>query len=73
MVSKLFWGKQIPRKVVFGVGLYTIGNPIFDYFYSPIKHNISAPEFSIEKYGAGTHAVITGATSATGRAFSARL
>jgi len=58
---------------VLGIGLYTIAYPIFDYGYAPVKHNLVGSEFSIKDYGAGSHAVITGATSATGRAFSARL
>ena len=55
----------MPRKFVFGVGLYTIGYNLYDQFSAPIMHNTQDPP-NLSKYGKGSYAVVTGASNSTG-------
>lgn len=68
MLRKLFWGKRIPRKVLFVTGLYTIFYPIYDMSYASVTQNLiqREPVNLQSRYGANTVAVVAGATSSTG-------
>lgn len=68
MLKKLFWGKRIPRKVVFVTGIYTILYPLYDQTYACVMQNIfqREPVNLLARYGVDTVAVVTGATSTTG-------
>ena len=72
MWRKIFWGKKLPRRFVFGVGLYTIGYNIYDVLDAPVRHNMEETN-NMKRYGQGTYAVVTGASNPTGRAFCDRL
>ena len=65
-VSSLFWGKKLPRKIVFGVGFYTIGYTFYDQFNATVMHNMIREPVNMDKYGKGSYAVVTGACSTTG-------
>ena len=71
----LVWGKRTPRKLVFGVGLFTIGAGLTDWLKAPIMHNTSVREAHSlrRRYGEGSYAVVTGATDPTGEAFCDQL
>jgi hypothetical protein len=69
----LLWGKRLPRKVVFAVGLYTMFYPLYDILDAPIRHQFQEPSDLASVYGKGSVAVITGATNPTGIAFAERL
>ena len=64
------WGRQRPRRLVFAVGLYTIGAGIYDMAYPAVTQNIREKVNLKERYGAGTWVVITGATNDLGREFA---
>jgi hypothetical protein len=75
MIKKLFWGKRLPRKVVFVTGLYTILYPVYDCSYAAITQNLiqREPVNLQTRYGAGTTAVVAGGTSSTGQAICEKL
>ena len=73
MWKYLFWGKRTPRRLVFGVGLFTIGSGFYDWLKAPIMHNVNGPQDASARYGKGSYAVVTGATSSTGQAFCDKL
>lgn len=73
MWKKLFWGKKLPRRTVFAVGLYTIGHGIYDLTNAAVRHNSMDELNHKQRYGDGTVAVITGAASSTGEAFAEKL
>ena len=60
--------RHIPRLVVFGTGIYTIGNLFYDQTYATITQKlIERQPFNFQqRYGENTFAVIAGATSPTG-------
>jgi hypothetical protein len=58
-----------PRTYFYGAGLFTIGNQLYDMSYFTVQHNQRKAYNLSQRYGQGSYAVITGATSATGRAF----
>ena len=71
MIKKIFWGKRTPRKLVFATGLYTLTNGLVDMMWAPITHNLleRRPANLQTTYGANSYAVVTGATSDSGRAY----
>jgi 17beta-estradiol 17-dehydrogenase / very-long-chain 3-oxoacyl-CoA reductase len=69
----MLWGKRLPRKFVFGCGLYTIGYTVYDALDAPIRHQIQEPVDMASRYGRGTVAVIAGPTDAAGLAYCDRL
>ena len=69
----IFWGKRTPTLLVYGVGAYTVGGFFVDFLKAPIMHNTMDPVPIVSRYGRGTTAVITGATSPTGQAFADKL
>ena len=69
----MLWGKRIPRKIVFTVGLYTLFYPFYDMGEAAIRHNVQEPVDLRTTYGVGSIAVITGANNSTGLAFAERL
>lgn len=74
-MMKLFWGKRLPRKIVFVTGLYTLTNGLVDSLWSPFTQNVLQRDaYDLKfRYGAGTHAVVTGATSDLGKAYASEL
>ena len=72
---KLFWGKKLPRRTLFAVGAYTITYNVYDWLYAPFTHKLmDRPALNAaERYGAGTFAVVAGASSDTGRAYCQHL
>ena len=63
MIKKIFWGKKTPRRFVFAIGLFTIGNGIYDVTKASVLHNVRDPLPIAQRYGHNTTAVVTGATS----------
>ena len=63
------WGNKRPRKLIFLVGLYTIGAGIYDMTYPAITQINRAPHNLKERYGSGSWVVISGATNELGREF----
>ena len=63
------WGRQRPRRLVFAVGLYTIGYSIYDMIYPAVLQNLRENVDLKKRYGSGTWVVITGATNRLGREF----
>lgn len=64
-----FWGRHRPRKLVFLVGLYTIGYGIYDMSYAAVTQNYREGVYLRSRYGPGTYVVITGATNPLGHEF----
>ena len=69
----MLWGKRIPRKVVFTVGLYTLLYPFYDMGEAAVRHNVQEPVDLRTTYGVGSVAVITGVNNSTGLAFAEKL
>lgn len=58
-----------PKTYFYGVGLYTIGNQLYDMSYFTVQHNQRPAHDLKQRYGQDSYAVVAGATSAAGRAF----
>ena len=63
------WGRQRPRRLVFAVGLYTVGAGVFDMLYPAVTQNFREKVDLKQRYGPGTWVVITGATNELGKEF----
>ena len=54
------------KKVIYGVGLYTIAERTYDMLYAPVLHNSREKLAFKSRYGQNTWAVVSGATNPTG-------
>ena len=63
------WGRQRPRRLVFAVGLYTVGYGLFDMFYPAFTQNIREKQNFSQRYGKGTWVVVSGSTNEIGKEF----
>lgn len=64
------WGRKRPRKIIFLIGMYTIGYGLYDMFYAGVVHHMRDKVNLRQRYGAGTWAVVSGATNDVGKEFS---
>lgn len=64
------WGRRLPRKFMFCVGLYTIGYGIYDQSWAAIMHNQRERVNFKERYGQDAWVVISGATNPLGREYA---
>ena len=70
---KIFtWGNRRPRRLVFAVGLYTIGYNIFDMTYASVAHSSRPAHHLSSRYGQGTWVVITGGAEDVSKEFAKR-
>ena len=67
------WGRKRPRKLIFLVGLYTVGAGLYDMAYPAVTQNFREPVSLKQRYGVGTWAVISGATNELGKEFATQL
>lgn len=68
-MSKQWWGRKRPRRLVFAVGLYTVGSCLYDMLYPAVTQNMREKLDLKKRYGADTWVVVTGATNELGREF----
>ena len=67
------WGRKLPRKFFFAVGLYSIGYTITDLTWAAVMQNQRERMKFQERYGEGSWAVISGATNPTGQEYARQL
>ena len=71
VLGKIFkWGNKRPRRLVYAIGLYTIGYGIYDMSYASIMHNARDIVDHKKRYGSDTWVVISGATDPLGQEFA---
>ena len=63
------WGRQRPRRLVYAVGLYTVGYGLFDIVYPAVTQNMREKHNLSQRYGRGTWVVISGSTNEIGREY----
>ena len=61
------WGRKLPRKLMFTVGLYSIGYGIYDQSWAAIMQNQREKLDLKQRYGDDSWVVISGATNPLGR------
>ena len=54
------WGNKRPRRLIYAVGLYTIGYGIYDMSWASFAHNLREPYDPRKRYGKNTWVVISG-------------
>ncbi len=67
------WGRKRPRRLIFLVGLYTVGAGLYDMVYPAITQNNRDKHNLRERYGINTWVVISGATNQLGQEFTQEL
>ena len=65
-----FGRRRLPRKLIYLVGMYTIGAELYDMGYASVVHNSREELDFKERYGEGTWAVVSGASNNLGQEFS---
>jgi short chain dehydrogenase len=66
------WGRKRPRRLIYAVGLYTLGYGIYDMVYPAITQNARDKLDLKQRYGAHSWVVVTGATNELGREFASK-
>ncbi|CDW79730.1 short chain dehydrogenase reductase family protein [Stylonychia lemnae] len=64
------WGRKRPRRLIFAVGLYTVGAGLYDIFYPAVTQNFRDAYNLRERYGAESWVVVSGATNELGQQFA---
>ena len=64
------WGRKRPRKLVFLVGLYTVGYQIYDHIYPAFTQNFRDGKDLKTTYGNKTWVVVSGASNELGKEFA---
>ena len=63
------WGRKRPRRIIFAVGLYTIGYGLYDMVYPAVTQNMKEKIDIKQRYGPGSWVVVSGATNPLGQEF----
>lgn len=64
-----FWGRQRPRRLIYAVGLYTVGVQVYDMLYPALSQTFREKLDLSQRYGKGTWVVVSGSTNEIGREF----
>lgn len=64
------WGRKRPRRLIFAVGLYTVGANIYDMVYPAVTQNSREAHSLSSRYGPNSWVVISGATNELGREYA---
>eukprot|EP00347_Sterkiella_histriomuscorum_P012784 403367235 len=67
------WGRKRPRRLIFAVGLYTVGAGLYDMLYPAVSQNVRDAHDLRQRYGANSWIVVSGATNELGQEFAHEL
>ena len=66
------WGNKRPRRLVWAVGIYTVGYQLIDMAWATVQHKNRDSVNMSHRYGPSTWVVISGANDSLGKEFAHR-
>jgi len=64
------WGRKRPRRLIYAVGLYTVGAGLYDILYPAVTQNYRDGYNLRQRYGPESWVVVSGATNELGQEFA---